>query len=40
MPEWSTSYINDLPDAAFAVIESGGRKDAQGKTIPRRLRHL
>ena len=36
---WSTSYINDLPDSAFAAIESGGKKDAEGKTVPRSLRH-
>jgi len=32
--------INDLPDSAFAVIERGGRKDGQGRTIPRNFRHL
>lgn len=37
---WSTAYINDLPDSAFAVIESGGQKDEDGKTTPRSLRHL
>lgn len=40
MAEWSTEYINDLPDAAFAVIEPGGEKDEQGKTVPRSLRHF
>jgi hypothetical protein len=38
--EWSTEYINDLPDDAFAYIEPGGEKDEQGKTVPRSLRHL
>jgi TolA-binding protein len=38
--EWDTAYINDLPDAAFAVIEPGGEKDEDGKTVPRALRHL
>jgi hypothetical protein len=38
--EWSTGYINDLPDNSFALIESGGKKDSQGKTVPRSLRHL
>jgi phage I-like protein len=38
--EWSTSYINDLPDSSFAFIESGGEKDAEGKTTPRSLRHF
>jgi len=37
---WTTAYINDLPDAAFAVISPGGKKDAEGKTVPRSLRHL
>jgi len=36
---WSTSYINNLPDSAFAAIESGGKKDSEGKTTPRSLRH-
>lgn len=35
---WSAAQINDLPDAAFAVILSGGKKDASGKTTPRGLR--
>lgn len=37
---WSTKFINDLPDSAFAFIESDGKKDEQGKTVPRSLRHL
>jgi hypothetical protein len=36
----SRKSINNLPDAAFAVIERGGRKDDDGKTTPRDLRHL
>ncbi len=32
--------INELPDAAFAIVERGGRKDEEGKTIPRNTRHL
>lgn len=32
--------INDLPDSDFAYIESGGKKDEGGKTIPRSLRHF
>lgn len=35
----STASINDLPDSAFAYIEPGGTKDADGKTTPRTLRH-
>ena len=38
--ELSGKTINDLPDSAFAYIESGGTKDADGKTTPRRLRHF
>jgi hypothetical protein len=37
---WTTEYVNNLPDSAFAVVESGGKKDDQGKTVPRSLRHL
>lgn len=37
--EWDTAYINDLPDSAFACIEPGGKKDDEGKTTPRSLRH-
>ena len=36
----ATSSINDLPDSAFALISPGGKKDAEGKTTPRSLRHL
>lgn len=35
----SAAEINDLPDSAFAYIEPGGKKDGEGKTVPRRLRH-
>jgi HK97 family phage prohead protease len=37
--ELSSAQINSLPDSAFAYIESGGKKDADGKTAPRKLRH-
>lgn len=37
---WSTASVNDLPDSAFAYIEDGGKKDDEGKTTPRSLRHL
>lgn len=36
----SSAGINDLPDSAFAYIEPGGSKDADGKTTPRSLRHF
>lgn len=38
--EWSTAFINDLPDSAFLYVESGGKKDSEGKTTPRSLRHF
>lgn len=38
--QWTAAYINDLPDAAFAYIAPGGKKDAEGKTTPRSLRYL
>lgn len=37
---WTNAQINDLPDSSFLLIESGGEKDANGKTAPRSLRHL
>ncbi len=40
MAEWTTAYINDLPDSAFLYIEPGGKKDEDGKTVPRTLRHF
>jgi HK97 family phage prohead protease len=36
----TSASINDLPDSAFAYIEPGGKKDAEGKTTPRELRHF
>src|SRR5258708_4968851 len=36
----SSASINDLPDSAFAYIQPGGTKDAEGKTVPRSLRHF
>lgn len=36
----STADQNDLPDSDFAYIEPGGHKDADGKTVPRSLRHF
>jgi HK97 family phage prohead protease len=38
--EMSAAEINDLPDSAFAYIEAGGKKDSEGKTVPRSLRHF
>lgn len=38
--EWTAAFINALPDRSFAHISSGGKKDDDGKTVPRSLRHL
>ncbi|RLB79582.1 MAG: hypothetical protein DRH17_13565, partial [Deltaproteobacteria bacterium] len=37
---WTTRYKNDLPDSAFLYIEPGGKKDKEGKTVPRSKRHF
>jgi len=37
---WSAAFINNLPDSSFLLIESGGKKDGEGKTTPRSLRHF
>jgi HK97 family phage prohead protease len=37
---WTTAYVNNLPDSAFLYVEPGGRKDGDGKTVPRTLRHF
>jgi hypothetical protein len=36
----TTELENSLPDSAFAWVEDGGKKDDEGKTTPRSLRHL
>lgn len=40
MAQWTTAYIDNLPDSAFLYIEPGGKKDGEGKTTPRSLRHF
>src|SRR5512146_2801574 len=40
MAQWSTAFINNLPDSSFLYIEPGGEKDSEGKTTPRSLRHF
>jgi hypothetical protein len=40
MAKWTAKYINNLADSAFLYIEPGGKKDEEGKTTPRRLRHF
>jgi site-specific DNA-adenine methylase len=38
--QWSRAFINDLPDDAFLYIGPGGRKDDDGKSVPRSLRQF
>ena len=37
--QMTSAAKNNLPDSAFAYIESGGKKDDGGRTTPRSLRH-
>jgi hypothetical protein len=37
--EWTTKYMNDLSDSAFALVVKG-EKDKEGKTVPRTNRNL
>jgi HK97 family phage prohead protease len=37
---WDTAYIDNLDDSAFLYVEPGGKKDGEGKTVPRSLRHF
>lgn len=39
LAEWTSGYINALPDSAFLYIAPGGEKEA-GKTKPRTLRYF
>src|SRR4030042_868545 len=39
MATWSQKYVNSLADAAFAYVKSG-KKDDEGKTVPRANRYL
>jgi len=38
--EWSTAYVNTLPDSSFLYIQAGGKKNSEGKTEPLSLRKL
>lgn len=40
MAQWTSAYIDSLPDSSFLYIEAGGKKDGDGKTTPRALRHF
>jgi hypothetical protein len=37
---WSGAFVNNLPDSSFLYIAPGGRKDGEGKTVPRGLRYF
>ena len=37
---WTAAFVNDLPDSSFLYVEPGGKKDGDGKTTPRSLRHF
>jgi hypothetical protein len=37
---WPTAYKNKLPDSAFLYVAPGGKKDDEGKTVPRTLRYF
>lgn len=37
---WTTQFKNNLSDSCFLYIEPGGKKDSEGKTVPRTLRHF
>ncbi len=36
----TTKSFNDYPDSSFAYVAPGGKKDSEGKTVPRSLRKL
>lgn len=38
--DWDTAYVNGLPDSAFLYVAPGGKKDEDGRTVPRSLRHF
>lgn len=40
MAQWDTAYIDNLPDSSFLYVEPGGKKDGDGKTVPRSNRHF
>jgi hypothetical protein len=38
--KWDKKYVNNLPNAAFAIILPGGKNDDTGRTVPRSRRKL
>lgn len=37
---WQTAQTDTFPNSSFAYIEPGGKLDADGRTVPRSLRHF
>lgn len=35
---WTQTFVDELPDAAFAIVLPGGQLDASGRTVPRSFR--
>lgn len=40
MAKWTRAYMDDLPDSAFLLVLPGGKKDDDGKTVPRTKREF
>lgn len=38
--KWGKTYVENLPDSSFLLIDRGGEKDLEGRTYPRELRHF
>ena len=38
--KWTKAEMDKLPDSAFLYVEAGGKKDEEGKTVPRSNRHF
>jgi hypothetical protein len=38
--KWGKTYVENLPDSSFLMIDRGGEKDLDGRTFPRELRHF
>ncbi len=38
MAKWTRAYMDKLPDSAFLAVMTGGKKDSEGKTVPRSKR--
>lgn len=40
LAQWTAAYMDTLPDSSFLYVAPGGKKDGEGKTVPRSLRHF